>query len=420
MLERESKTLEYKEDISKSYLKTVSAYANYGDGIIIFGVTDDHVIKGILNPHKACLNIENQINDSIKPRPDFALRINSDNTIALSVSKGLQTPYRYNGKCYKRNDSATVEVDTLSENRLVLEGMNLSYEELVARQQNLTFEALGRSLKEKLGLNSFNQDTLKSLNLLGQNGYNNAASLLADVNDFPGLDIIVFGSNINEIKKRRTLAGISVLEQYLEALQIFEEEYIVERIDGGFREKYERVPFEAFREALANSIIHRVWDNKINTKIEMHADKIVVSSPGGLTPMMSKEVFLQGKYSCLRNPILAGVFHRLNIVEIFATGIRRINDSYKDFGQKPVFDVGDSFISVTLPTKKKIILNSSEKKVFSEMNDNYDYSRLELEELTGLSKDSVIRALAVLDKKGLAIKSGKASQTRYRKASPTH
>lgn len=187
---------------------------------------------------------------------------------------------------------------------------------------------------------------------------------MADVNDFPGLEIIVFGSNISEIKKRRTLAGISVLKQYLEALQIFEEEYIVERIDGGFREKYERAPFEAFREALANSIIHRVWDNKINTKIEMHADKIAASSPGGLTPMMSKEVFLQGKYSCLRNPILAGVFRRLNIVEIFATGIRRINDSYKDFEQKPVFDVGDSFISVTLPTKKEIILNSSEKKGF--------------------------------------------------------
>ncbi len=54
------------------------------------------------------------------------------------------------------------------------------------------------------------------------------------------------------------------------------------------------------------------------------------------------------------------------------------------------------------------------------MNDNYDYSRLELEELTGLSKDSVIWALAALDKKGLTIKSGKASQTRYRKVPSTH
>ncbi len=33
------------------------------------------------------------------------------------------------------------------------------------------------------------------------------------------------------------------------------------------------------------------------------------------------------------------------------------------------------------------------------MNDNYDYSRLELEELAGLNKDSVIWALAALDKK---------------------
>lgn len=38
---RETTTLEFKQQLSKSYLKTVSAYANYGTGKIIFGIADD-------------------------------------------------------------------------------------------------------------------------------------------------------------------------------------------------------------------------------------------------------------------------------------------------------------------------------------------------------------------------------------------
>ena len=35
-MRKESKEIEFKEKISKSYLKTVSAYSNYKDGKIIF------------------------------------------------------------------------------------------------------------------------------------------------------------------------------------------------------------------------------------------------------------------------------------------------------------------------------------------------------------------------------------------------
>ena len=54
----------------EKYLKTVSAFANYNDGEIVFGVTDDLNVIGVDNPTEECLNIENQINDSINPFPD--------------------------------------------------------------------------------------------------------------------------------------------------------------------------------------------------------------------------------------------------------------------------------------------------------------------------------------------------------------
>ena len=38
---KETRQLEFKSDISNTFLKTVSAYANYDGGQIIFGVADN-------------------------------------------------------------------------------------------------------------------------------------------------------------------------------------------------------------------------------------------------------------------------------------------------------------------------------------------------------------------------------------------
>lgn len=415
-MEKENNRLEYKENISKTYLKTVSAFANYNDGKIIFGVTDDMRIVGIENPDQACLDIENQINDSIKPRPDYSLKVNNDNTITLCISKGTSTPYRYNGKTYKRNNTSTIEVDSVEENRLILSGINLTFEELNIEEKELHFDYLKEKLTKVLMLNSFNLDTLKSLSLYdSKHGYNNAAKLLSDNNDFPGIDIVVFGDSINVIKKRYSFSNESIVKQYYDALDVFNNEYTYEKIEGGFRKKEELIPMEAFREALANAIVHRAWDIKANTKIEMYANKIIVSSPGGLSDNMSKEDYIKGNYSYLRNPIIANVFRRLNIIEAFATGIKRIINSYKDSILKPVFDVTSGAISITLPLFNQANITANEQKVLNSLKENYMYSRLEIENATGLSKDTLLRALNSLTNKGLIIKTGQAKSTLYTK-----
>ena len=44
---KENRQLEYKEKLSNSFLKTVSAFANYDGGIILFGVNDSGEVVGI-------------------------------------------------------------------------------------------------------------------------------------------------------------------------------------------------------------------------------------------------------------------------------------------------------------------------------------------------------------------------------------
>ena len=111
---RETRILEFKETITNTFLKTVSAFSNYNGGTILFGVDDNGNVKGLLDVKQACLDIENKINDSILPQPNYTLEIqNNDQTIKLTVKSGLQKPYLYKSKAYKRNDTATIEVDTL-------------------------------------------------------------------------------------------------------------------------------------------------------------------------------------------------------------------------------------------------------------------------------------------------------------------
>ena len=64
---RETNDLEFKESITKTFLKTVSAFANYGTGRIVFGVDDSGATIGLSDPTADALRIENMINDSLDP-----------------------------------------------------------------------------------------------------------------------------------------------------------------------------------------------------------------------------------------------------------------------------------------------------------------------------------------------------------------
>ena len=142
---RETRTTEFKEEITNTFLKTVSAFSNYDGGEIFFGIDDNGNVKGLTDVKQACLDIENKINDSITPQPDYTLELqNNERTIKLTIKSGLQKPYLYRSKAYKRNDTATIEVDRLELSRLILEGKNIRFEELPCEDQELTFDTLSR------------------------------------------------------------------------------------------------------------------------------------------------------------------------------------------------------------------------------------------------------------------------------------
>ena len=413
---RETRTLEFKETITNTFLKTVSAFSNYDGGTILFGVDDDGNIKGLPDVKQACLDIENKINDSITPQPDYTLEIqNNDQTIKLTVKSGLQKPYLYKSKAYKRNDTATIEVDTLEFSRLVLDGKNIRFEELPCKDQELSFEILHRKLKETVRIENFDKDTLKTLNLYDDvNGFNNAAGILADKNHFPGIDIVKFGENISIIQKRSTFENVSVLEVYEKAIEVFRDYYQYEVIQGADRKKMEKIPEAAFREAIANALIHRVWDVDSQIRISMFDDRIEIVSPGGLPSGITEEEYLSGKLSVLRNRNLANVFYRLGFVEIFGTGITRIKQLYADSLIKPDFEVSENAIKIMLPVfEKNADLTEDEIIIYKLLSKTMLKPISEVAPYVPFGKSKTTKLLKEMCQKGVITVEGKGKSTKY-------
>ena len=413
---KESRTLEFKRNITNSFLKTVSAFANFGTGTILFGMDDCGKIVGISDPDNVRLDIENRINDSIRPKPEYSISVNrKTNVLSLNVQEGKYKPYLYRGKAYRRSDTASLEVDQVELRRLTLEGENLYYEGLSCGMDNLTFRYFESKLAEKLGITTLTDDILRTFGFINDDKKHNiAGALFADSNKFSGIDIARFGDSISEILDRETISGVSILKQYDGAVLSFRRYYQYEVVKGVERKTVERIPEEAFREAVANALVHRTWDINSHVRVAMFPDRIEVSSPGGLPKGITKEEYINGSISNLRNPILGNVFFRLHYIEMFGTGIRRIKDAYANAPIKPDFIITDNSISVILPrVDRKLEVSADGGKVLDVLNEGMILSSREIASKLGWSKDKAIRVLNTLLSAGYIQIIGNGPGTKY-------
>lgn len=233
-----------------------------------------------------------------------------------------------------------------------------------------------------MGIEQLTKDILKTLELYSdQNGFNNAAALLADNNHFKGIDIIRFGDSIDEIMERKSV---------------------------------DKIPEKAFREAVANALVHRMWDIPASIKISMYPDKIEISSPGGLPAGLSEDEYLNGQISLLRNPIIGNVFFRLKYIEKFGTGIMRINYAYKNILVKPEYRIFSNSIRIILPViKSDYKLNEAEKRLINILTDSGSMTRNEVEKAAEMEKSKTIRILNGLIDKNIIQKKGMGRATKY-------
>jgi len=429
----ETKFIEYKLKYSKTLLKTVSAFANYHDGYVVIGLNDNGIVVGVENSEATRLTLENAINDAIQPKPYYEISTESivgKNVVILKVYKGDHTPYTFNNNTYIRMDTSSVQVDRRGYQELILLGQNQSFETLSIHQEELSFDILSKELKEKLKISELNKDLLITLGLLVNSKYNNAAALLSDNNPIKAstMQLVAYQDNtVKRIKDRQTLENMSVLTQYKYCMDFYRKHINVsEIIEGPYRETVEEVPIVAYREAIANLIVHRDYMRNVEAKVEVYSDRIEIMSPGGLPIGVTEEDYLDGRISIPRNRIVADIFLRLRIIEKLATGIKRIKEYYQDYDVKPIFRVTENVIIVVLPKvnaegmdNEKYLetmlvgLNNHEQRIFKLLERDGARTRKEIELMLNLKKTQTSDLLKNMRNQDLIVQIGSGRSTKY-------
>ena len=311
-------------------------------------------------------------------------------------------------------------MDSIGLKHLISSSNSMDYDRTLSHETELNFSVLEKAMQEELGIEHLTKDILRTLGLLRNEQYTIAGELLADTNNNlrSATNIVRFGDTISIFLERQDLQKISLLEQYTEASALFQKWYApYEEIVGSKRVKKIQIPEKAFREALANALVHRRYDVNSAIQIAMFKDRIEITSPGGLLDNLSREDFLYGQASLLRNMTIAEVFHRLNIIEKFGTGIHRIRLEYEGFTEQPQFQITDHSISVILPVVGSgfgIEGDNLSEKILSLLGSRGAMSRAQLEKATGYGKTKIYETLNLLKSSNRIEAVGKGRGTRYK------
>lgn len=174
----------------KSWLKSISAFANGTGGTLIFGIADDDTVTGIEDIKSASEFVSQKIKERIDPFPEVTMQIQSTEDgkklLTVEVMKGQETPYYYRGdgsiEAFVRIGNESVTANAAELKRLVLRGKNSSFDSLMTDYdfKDYSFSKLRERYKEWNGT-SLPKKGFESFGIVDEKGkLTNAGALLAD------------------------------------------------------------------------------------------------------------------------------------------------------------------------------------------------------------------------------------------------
>ena len=423
----------------KSWLKSVSAFANGLGGSLFFGIDDDGIVKGLDNVQHVCESISSKIRDYMDPLPEVEMipqNIDGLEILQLKVNAGSYTPYYYVGDgqrvAFIRIGDESLPVTAEQMIRLVLKGSNKTYDSIHTnyKAENYAFTILVNTFKTRTS-QEWDKKYLLSFGLVTNSGYlTNAGALFAD--DCPLWQSRLYctrwdgkakGDAINDAE----FTG-NVLMLLREAMNFVRSNTKKgwEKLPNGRKNKPEYAE-RAVLEAMVNHFIHRdytVMGGEVH--LDIYDDRLTVTSPGGMyNGMLIQDLDIADVSSERRNPILANVMAQLDYMEKRGSGLTRICnetqalDGYKD-ELKPVFkstptqfqtiifastdkqNVGD-FVGDMAETK----LTERQQKILNLIKELPTISAKQMSEILLVSPRTIERDLSLMKKIGTLKREGK-------------
>ena len=351
----------------KSWLKSVSAFANGMGGSLFFGVADNREVVGLKDTQHVMESISFLLRDHMDPLPEveiIPMILDSKTVIQLKVAAGKYTPYYYVGDgqrvAFVRIGDESVPASDEQMMRLVLKGSNRSFDSLKTdfKVENSAFTILANTFEVRVQLH-WNRKYLKSFGLVTDDGrLTNAGVLFSDDCMMPQSRL--YCTRWDGVEKTDALndaeykGNILMLLREAQAFVKSNTRRGWEKLPNGRRNKQDYAE-RAILEGLVNHFIHRdytVVGGEVH--LDIYDDRIVLTSPGGMyNGLMVQDLNLDDISSDIRNPVLADVMAQLDYMEKRGSGLRRILnetqrlDSYRD-DRHPVFRSNASQFITTL------------------------------------------------------------------------
>ena len=331
----------------KSWLKSVSAFANSIGGTLFFGIDNDRNTIGLADAQTDAEAISRLIKERITPYPNFILapeREDGKDILVLSISAGRSTPYYYKAdgimEAYIRIGNESVIAPSYVLNQLLLKGMNRTYDALDSEYdfKDYAFSKLRERYKAWTG-NSMEEKLFDSFEMRDGHGkLTNAGALLAD--DAPIKQSRLFCTRWNGLDKSGGMVDALDSAEYSGSLIIllnegagFVKRNMKTRWKKTANSRIEMPDYceRSVFESLVNALIHRdylVLGSEVH--IDIYDDHLTITSPGGMadgTRIQERDISTIS--STRRNPVLADIFGRLGYMERQGSGFKKITESYR-------------------------------------------------------------------------------------------
>jgi len=352
----ENHRIEYKRELTGHLEKEIVAFLNAREGGVLYiGMDDDGKAIGVPDCDQVQLVIKDRLKNNIQPSIMGLFEIvhekhGDKDVIRITVAGGLEKPYylkKYGMTekgCYLRVGSASEPMPQEMIAAFYGKRIRNTIGRIESPRNDLTFEQL-KIYYDAKGL-QLNSAFMKNLELLTPDGRPNyAAYLLADENGasfqiakYAGTDRI----DLIENRDYGRCSLVKALKAMLDRIKV--ENTVYTKIGYPLRQEREMIDSIAMREAIINAVAHNDYSYGATPKVEFFADRVEITSMGGLPYGVTESDFFDG-YSVPRNKELMRVLRDLEIVEHLGSGVPRI---LKAYGPQ-VFEIRESYLRVTFP-----------------------------------------------------------------------
>ena len=324
----------------KSWLKSVSAFANTDGGSLFYGVSDDGEVVGIDNPQSDADFISETIKARLDPIPEVLLlpmEHERKKLLEVRIKAGTYTPYYYyqdgTRTAYVRVGNESVECNSQQLLSLVLKGTHMTWDSLKTQvdASKQSFVILANTYQERTH-QEWNDKYLESFGLVTSDGkLTNAGLLFVD-------NCTVFQSRIfctrwtglhkdDAISSVEHRANLVLLLKYgLDFISNFTHQGWVKM--PRYRLNVPDYSDRALMEGLVNHLVHRDYTFMgAEVHIDIYDDRIEFVSPGAmLDGSQIQDCDIDKVPSLRRNPVIADVFTQLDYMEKRGSGLRKMRE----------------------------------------------------------------------------------------------